>query len=95
MRRCLILLGLLAACGPISREAAERQCFERAHLASGPHGKIAVGGGTGGATGGVEVAISSDYIMGRDPAEVYDSCVYQKSGQMPSVPLYARPDYKG
>jgi hypothetical protein len=98
LMRHLPALGLLfiAACGPITVQEAERQCFERARLAQQPRGEVAVGVGSGGRAGGsVEVHISSDYIMGRDPAAVYETCVVSKSGEPPSRPLYARPDWKG
>ncbi|MES2843439.1 MAG: hypothetical protein V4804_07695 [Pseudomonadota bacterium] len=87
---------LLVACGPIPVDRAEDQCFERARLAAAPRGEIGLGVGSGGRTAGsIEVNITSDYLMGRDPSAVYDACVYQKSGQPPSRPLYTRPDWKG
>ena len=86
----------IVACGPVTLAEAERQCFERARLAQQPRGEIAVGVGSGGrAAGGVELEISGDYLMGRDPSAVYESCVMAKSGEPPSRPLYARPDWKG
>ncbi len=87
---------MLAACGPISVDEAERQCFERARLAQQPRGEVSVGVNSDGkAAGGLELSISSDYLTGRDPAEVYNSCVMSKAGEMPSRPLYDRPDWKG
>lgn len=95
MKRSFLLLGALAACGPISLVQAERACFERARLAQQPRGEVAVGVDSNGKVGGlVELNISSDYLQGRDPAAVYDQCVYQKSGVAPSQPLYSRPDWK-
>ncbi|WP_237763502.1 hypothetical protein [Falsirhodobacter sp. alg1] len=86
----------LAACGPVSREQAEASCFKRAELALHPRGYVELGLGSGGTTyTGVEINASSDYIMGRDPSAVYQSCVYQKSGEMPARPLYDRPDWRG
>jgi hypothetical protein len=98
MMKRLTLLSLLAlaACGPITVEQAERQCFERARLAQQPRGEIVIGIGSGCRSGGsLEVEVSSDYLMGRDPAAVYETCVMAKSGEPPSRPLYARPDWKG
>lgn len=92
------LSGLLAltACGPVSRASAERTCFERARLAVHPRGEVGLGMTSAGRTASkFEIEISSDYIQGRDPSAVYDSCVYQKSGQLPSQPLYSRSDWKG
>jgi len=97
MKRLILipLLGLVA-CGPITLEQAERQCFERARLAQQPRGEVSVGMNSDGkAAGGFELNVSSDYLLGRDPAAVYETCVVSKSGEPPSRPLYARPDWKG
>ncbi|WP_128253300.1 hypothetical protein [Falsirhodobacter deserti] len=96
MRRAGLLLLALAACGPIPREEAEAACFRRAELAERPRGHVEIGMGSGGHTyTGVEINASSDFLMRRDPAAVYQTCVYQKSGEMPSRPLYERPDWRG
>jgi len=95
-RLTLTSLLLVAACGPISVADAERQCFERARLAQQPRGEVKLGVGTGGrAVGGLELEVSSDYIMGRDPSAVFASCVQQKSGEPPSRPLYQMPGWRG
>lgn len=87
----LVAIGLLAfvvACGPVSPEIAARQCEERARAATGPTGSVGVGISSDGDTAGhFEIGITSDAIYGRDPYEVYDSCVRQKSGQGPIRPL--------
>ncbi|TGD43512.1 hypothetical protein EEB11_08885 [Pseudotabrizicola sediminis] len=98
MRRVLVM-GLplmLLACGPVPLPQAERECLQRARLAQQPRGEVAAGVGTGGrAVGRIKLEVTSDFIMGRDPSAVYDSCVYQKSGQAPSRPLYSFPEWKG
>ena len=43
----LTALLLLAACGPMSVERAEEACYDRARLAAGPRGMVAVGGRVG------------------------------------------------
>lgn len=92
----LLLVYGLMACGPITLAEAERQCFERARLAQQPRGEVSVGVNSDGkALGGFEVNVSSDYLLGRDPAAVYETCVTSKAGVPPSRPLYARPDWKG
>ena len=92
----IALLSLLAACGPMSMAEAERQCFERARLASKPRGEVGFGVATGGRkAAGIELEISSDYLLGKDPSAVYESCVMSKVGEPPSRPLYMRPDWKG
>lgn len=98
MMRLLVLALPLAllACGPIPLPQAERECLQRARLAQQPRGEVAVGVGSNGrARSSLKLEVTSDFIMGRDPSAVYDSCVYQKSGQVPSRPLYSFPEWKG
>jgi hypothetical protein len=84
----LLLAGLaLGSCGPVSPELAAQQCQERARNAAGPTGEIYAGATTNGPAVGGEITITSDWITGRDPYEVYDSCVRQMSGQGPIRPL--------
>lgn len=86
---------LLAACGPIPVADAERLCFDRARLAQQPRGEVAVGvTSDGGAASRIELDITSDYIMGRDPAVVFENCVVARSGQLPTRPLYEMPGYR-
>ncbi len=96
MRRTVIavLLGLVA-CGPIPVTQAEDQCVQKARLAKAPRGEIGVGVGAGGPAANAEITISSDFVLGNDPSAVYDNCVVQLSGQMPSRPLAAHPDWRG
>lgn len=92
----VLLLPLLAACGPMSMAEAERQCFERARLAQKPRGEVWIGATSeGGAVTAIEMDISSDYILRKDPSAVYETCVMSKTGQPPTRPLYMRPDWKG
>jgi hypothetical protein len=96
MRCALPLLLLLAACGPIPVAEAERQCVERARLAEQPRGELAIGVGSGGQReAGLSVEVSGDFLAGRDPGAVFDSCVRGRSGQAPSRPLSAQPDWAG
>ena len=96
MKRVLLPLFLLSACGPITVAEAERQCFERARLAQQPRGEFMIGAGSDGrAAAALDVEISADFLMGRDPNAVYESCVMSKSGEMPSRPLYQMPGWKG
>lgn len=94
---CALTLAVLAAaCGPVTVDQAEADCFRTAQLASHPRGTVSLGVGSGGGRyAGADVTISSDYLMGRDPAQVYASCVQQESGQPPRRPLYDRPDWRG
>jgi hypothetical protein len=87
---------LLLACGPVSVQQAERECFNRARLAEQPRGEIGIGIGSDGTARGVfDVTVSADYLSGKDPSVVYETCVLSKSGQPPTRPLYDRPDWKG
>lgn len=86
----------VAACAPIPVEQAEAICLSDAQLAVRPRGTVALGVTSEGRTAGsLGLEVSSDYIMGRDPAEVYNRCVYNKSGQLPTRPLYSRTEWKG
>ena len=84
-----IILGgalLLTACGPISPERAARECEERAQKAKGVSGQVRVGAGTGGVKTGIDLAVTTDFLRGRDPEEVYIQCVQTKTGQAPYRP---------
>lgn len=77
----------LAACGPMSPEQAAQHCEDRARAATGPTGSVTVGVSNKGPVLGAEIGISEDYLRGRDPYEVYETCVRQRSGQGPIRPL--------
>ncbi|NNE81808.1 MAG: hypothetical protein HKN18_16190 [Silicimonas sp.] len=78
----------LAACGPMSPERAADMCEDRARAATGPTGMVAVGvNSEGKAKSKVELGITTDYLAGRDPYQVYDRCVREKTGQGPIRPL--------
>lgn len=94
MRTAVVLIALLPllACGPVSLQQAERECFARARLAEQPRGSVGLGiDSTGRVKPTFDVTISSDFIQGRDPSQIYDTCVMQKSGQMPSRPFTSIP----
>jgi len=56
-----------------------------------------VGSGSGGTRGygSLELEISSDYIRGRDPSDVFNRCVLRRSGQMPVRVLADQPGWRG
>jgi hypothetical protein len=96
MPRVLPLFLLLAACGPVPLAQAERYCVDRARLTQQPRGEFAVGVGSDGRPNtGFSVEVTSDFLVGNDPAAVYDSCVRQRAGQAPSRPLSAQPGWTG
>ncbi len=76
-------------------QQAEEQCFLSARQAVNPLAGSKVGVGSDGFTGDLQLTVSSDFIQGRDPSALYESCVFRKSGQPPSRPLYDRPDWRG
>lgn len=79
--------GLLAACAPISPERAAEICEERARAALHPTGEVRMGvNSEQGIVGGIELGVTSDFLRGRDPYQVYESCVRQKTGQGPIRP---------
>jgi hypothetical protein len=97
VRQAVLVAGLIAlsACGPVSQETAERQCFERARLAQQPRGEVAVGFGSEGMSSSVEIAVSDDFLLGRDPVAVYETCVVQKTGVSPIQSLAMREAARG
>jgi hypothetical protein len=86
---------LLAACAPIPVERAEQMCLNDARLATGPRGTLGVGVSTDGPRATLDVTVSSDYLAGRDPAQVFAACVRRRSGQPPTRPLYDQPAWRG
>lgn len=84
-----------AACAPIPVEQAERACMASAQDARGPRTQVGLGVGSHGYRGGfVSVDLSSDYVMGRDPSQVFQNCVQRRSGRMPTRPLYEQPGWR-
>lgn len=84
-----LAVGLMAACAAplISPEEAALECDEKARAAQGPTGRVTVGANSeSGGFGGVEIGLSSDFLTGRDPVEVYTECVFDRSGTAPIRP---------
>jgi hypothetical protein len=95
LRAALLALAALAACGPIPVAEAERACLDQALLAQRPRGEVGIGiNSEGRVAGKVAVTVTSDYIAGRDPSAVFDTCVFQRSGVPPTRPLYSFPEWK-
>jgi hypothetical protein len=75
----------LSACGPVSLAQAERECLSQARLAEQPRGSVGIGVGSDGKPKlRGNVTITSDYLRGRDPSQVYQNCVVRRSGEFPS-----------
>lgn len=96
MKRAAFALGLvllIPACGPMDLGQAEKACVSDAQLAQRPRGSVAFGMGSGGQTGAaISLGISSDYLMRRNPDDVFAACVQQRAGQPPTRPFSAMPD---
>lgn len=91
--RAAVLLLALAACTPVpvSPERAAEICEVKARAAQGPTGSVTVGtNSNSGGFGGVEIGVSSDFIAGRDPLEVYSQCVFDRTGASPIRPPVLR-----
>lgn len=83
---CAAMMALLPliACGPVPLQQAERQCAARAYLAQGPQTSLGVRFNSDGTSQiGGSFGISTDYIAGRDPDQVFRDCVAQQSGKFP------------
>ena len=85
-----IFVTLLAACSlpPPDPIRVADQCEERAYGAIGPTGQITVGADSqhGGFIDG-SVEISTDFLRGLDPVQVYERCVFARTGELPIRPL--------
>lgn len=94
----LLAVGALAltACGPVPVSVAEDQCLRIAERTRPLSGEAKIGiNQDGKAIYDIDAELSLGSLTGRDPNEVYNSCVYQKSGQLPTRPLYSRTEWKG
>jgi hypothetical protein len=90
-----VLAGVLlaAACAPVPMDPlrAAEVCEERARAAQGPTGSVTLGvNSQTGPSVGASIGITSDFLSGRDPMEVYESCVFEKTGQAPVRPPVLR-----
>ena len=67
------------------------QCEDRARDAQGPTAGLTLGlnNRSGGFAEG-SVGITSDFLRGRDPVEVYESCVFARTGAPPIRPARLR-----
>ena len=83
---CSVLAPALGACAAnlVSVEKAMDDCMETARAATTPTGTAAIGVNSHGRVStSLSIGISTDYIAGRDPDEVYERCVVRRSGSKP------------
>ena len=96
IRRAAFTLLALTACGPIPVDQAERLCIADAEAAQHPRGSVGFGIDQAGHTAAnLDISISSDFLTGRDPDQVYARCVLGRSGQYPVRPFSALPGSHG
>lgn len=84
---------MLSACEttpPTPEEAAQR-CEQRAQAAQAPNvgGTVGVNSQTGTSVG-LSIGLSADLLRGRDPLEVYETCVIDLTGEPPIRPARLR-----
>lgn len=91
-RWAVLALVALGACSTqMSPERAAQYCEERARGAQGPTGAITIGANSNsGPFYGASVGVTSDYLAGRDPMAVYETCVVTNTGQLPIRPPVLR-----
>ena len=90
MRFAVCLIVALAGCTdiPVSPQLLATECAEQARAALGPTGRITVGrNSNSGNFTSAEVGISSDFIRGLAPETVYDRCWFNRTGELPTIPL--------
>lgn len=85
----------LAACGPVPVDVAERQCLAQVRPTAPITGEAIMGVTSDGLRSGAKVEFNLGAATQGDPSAAYNACVYQRSGRMPTRPLYARTDWKG
>lgn len=87
----------LAGCAPIPVQEAEAQCARLVGPRAPISGEIGLGVTSGGPRTIASVGLNIGVPLGGngDPSAAFDRCVYNKSGRMPTRPLYARTDWKG
>jgi hypothetical protein len=94
MMRFGLLAGLaLSACTdiPVSPELLATTCATEARAALGPTGGITVGtNSNSGPFTRAEIGITSDFIQGLAPETVYDRCWFNRTGELPTIPLDLR-----
>ncbi len=83
----------LAACTPPPMDPlrAAEICEERARAAQGPTASVTVGSNTrSGPYSSAQIGVTSDFLSGRDPLDLYESCVISRTGQPPVRPPVLR-----
>ena len=84
-----VAIGLTACTAiPVDPQLLASICAEQARAATGPTGSITIGANSNsGPFTRAEVGISSDFIQGIAPEVVYDRCWFNRTGELPTIPL--------
>ncbi len=93
MIRLAFLIGTMAltACSPVTPQQAADRCEERARAAQAPDVDLTVGASSNdGGFASASIGVSADFLRGRDPLEVYESCVVGLTGDLPIRPVRLR-----
>jgi len=89
----IIAVSALAACDvppPDPAEVAD-ECEARARAAQAPTGNVTLGANSdSGPFMGASIGITGDLLRGRDPLQVYESCVIERTGELPIRPPVLR-----
>jgi hypothetical protein len=78
-----------SACAPvpISPERAAEICEQKARDAQGPTGSVTIGTNSNdGAFASASIGVNTDFLRGLDPLEVYENCVFERTGAAPIRP---------
>ena len=89
----IVLVTGIAGCAatPPTPEDAAQRCEERAQAAQAPTGGVTIGANSNtGMSAGINIGLSADLLRGRDPQEVYQSCVIDLTGEQPIRPARLR-----
>jgi hypothetical protein len=82
----VLLLTAFSACAPapMDPERAAILCEDRARSSGGPSGSVtmSINSQSGPSIDG-EIMVTGDYVRGLDPIQVYEMCVFQRTGQPP------------
>ncbi|OCX66170.1 hypothetical protein BFP70_07025 [Thioclava sp. SK-1] len=81
----------LSACGPVTVAQAERICAQRMVNTSPIRGEALMGiNQDGKVIHDIDMNVSLSTRMGYDSNALYTRCVYDRSGEFPTQPLYSR-----
>ncbi|PZQ96747.1 MAG: hypothetical protein DI533_14260 [Cereibacter sphaeroides] len=94
-RTALVIVAALivTGCGKLTVQQAESRCLLEARQVRNPFAGSEVAVGTG-YKATIDLTISTDYLNGRDPNDVFASCVRRRSGQLPTRPVYDQPGWR-